>query len=325
VTPDRNGAAFVHQAGIYGSDDEFLAMAVPFVRDGLNQGERVLATTTSANLALLAKELGDRWQQVDQAESAYFGRRTSQRVAAFDAYWRRMAPGPGHVRILAEPIWSGRADREVTAWERMESTLNVVLSATNIWMICPYDTRVAPPHVVAGAQRTHPARIRGTSAEPCPEFTDPAAFASACDAAPLSEPPANAELVDVGRDLAGLRRFVAVEAVALGLAGERAQLLVTAANEAATYLLANGAGGIIACAWADGASIVCDLRQPLGRLGDPFLGFRPPDGEPAGGDGMWLARQLCEAVDLRTDEGGCTLRLQIPGPRTQDVRLGSSA
>ena len=168
MTGGRNGAAFVHQASVYGSQDEFLAMAVPFVEDGLSRGEPVLATTTSANLALLGENLGEGWQRVDQAESAYFGRRTSQRVAAFDRYWRRQAPAGGHVRILAEPIWSGRSDHEVAAWARMESTLNVVLSATNIWMICPYDTRVVSPEVVAGARRTHPTRMQGITAEPCP-------------------------------------------------------------------------------------------------------------------------------------------------------------
>jgi MEDS: MEthanogen/methylotroph, DcmR Sensory domain len=325
VTGGRNGAAFVHQASVYGSQDEFLAMAVPFVEDGLSRGEPVLATTTSANLALLGENLGEGWQRVDQAESAYFGRRTSQRVAAFDRYWRRQAPAGGHVRILAEPIWSGRSDHEVAAWARMESTLNVVLSATNIWMICPYDTRVASPEVVAGARRTHPTRMRGITAEPCPEFIDPAIFTRACDADSLPDPPASAALLDGGRDLAGLRRFMAVQAATLGLTGERAHLLVTAANEAATCLLAKGSGRITARAWAEAGSIVCDLRQPAGRLADPFLGFRPPTSEPSGDDGLWLARQLCDAVDLRTDEDGCTVRLQVPGPRAEDARQAARA
>ncbi len=38
----------------------------------------------------------------------------------------------------------GRSDSEVVAWTRMESSLNVVLAGTSIWMICPYDARVAP-------------------------------------------------------------------------------------------------------------------------------------------------------------------------------------
>jgi hypothetical protein len=317
MTRIRDGTAFVHQTSIYGSDEEFLAMAVPFVEDGLALGEPVLATTTSANLELLAEAMGDRWERVDQAESAYFGRRTAQRVAAFDRYWRRQATGGGNVRILAEPVWPGRSVREVTAWARMESTLNVVLKSTNIWMICPYDARVAPAAVLADAHRTHPVQMRGVTAEPCPEFTDPLDFTRACDAAPLPDPPARAAQRDCHRDLAGLRRFVATEGEALGLVGERSQMLVAAANEGATYLLAHAGRGVTVRTWAQSGSVVCDLYQPAGTLGDPFLGFRPPTGEPSAGDGLWLARQLCDALDLRDNDRGCTLRLQLPGPRAE--------
>jgi MEDS: MEthanogen/methylotroph, DcmR Sensory domain len=269
---------------------------------------------------LLGEVLGAGWGQVDHAESAYFGRRTAQRVAAFDRYWKRQAATTsGHVRILAEPVWSGRSEDEVTAWARMESTLNVVLSATNIWMICPYDTRVAPPDVVADAQRTHPASIQGDAARPCPEFTDPATFTRACDAAPLPEPPADAAMLSADRDLAGLRRFVSVQAGVLGLTGERVQLLMAAANEAAAYLLAHGTGGITARTWAHAGAIVCDLHQRSGRLTDQFLGFRPPTGEPAADEGLWLARQVCDTVDLRTNDTGCTLRLKVPGPRAEEL------
>jgi MEDS: MEthanogen/methylotroph, DcmR Sensory domain len=322
MSAGRNGQDFVHQANIYGSDEEFLAMAVPFLRDGLDRGEPVLATTTSANLALLSGALGERWRQVDRAESAYFGRRTSQRVAAFDRYWRRQPAGDGHVRILAEPIWSGRASQEVTTWARMESTLNVALSGTNIWMICPYDSRVAPPDVVAGSLRTHPTRMQGVVTEPCPDYADPVAFTRACDASPLPGPPAGAALLEDARDLAELRRFVAAQAAALELESERVQGLVTAVNEAATYLLVGGSGAIATSMWPDATGIVCDLYQAAGRLDDPFAGFRPPTGEPSPGDGLWLARLLCDSLDLRSDEAGCTLRLHVPGPRTEDARLG---
>lgn len=169
ASPSREGATraeMVHQAGIYGSAEEFLAMAVPFIEDGLALGEPVLVTTTPANLELLGDALGARAQQLDYAETAYFGRRPPQRVDAFHRYWRRhagAAPG-GRVRILAEPVWTGRAAAEVTAWRRMESGLNVLLADTGIWMICPYDARVVDPAIVADARRTHPARMDGRCA-----------------------------------------------------------------------------------------------------------------------------------------------------------------
>jgi hypothetical protein len=65
-------------------------------------------------------------------------------VAAFDRYWRRHDPGRdgAQARILAEPVWTGRSAREIAAWKRMESALNVALARASIFMICPYDTRI---------------------------------------------------------------------------------------------------------------------------------------------------------------------------------------
>src|ERR1700726_4201016 len=82
--------AFAHSACVYGSDQEFLAMAVPFLADGLARGEPVLAVTTPANLELVNSALGARGSEMAYAESAFFGRRPAQRIAAFHRYWKRL-------------------------------------------------------------------------------------------------------------------------------------------------------------------------------------------------------------------------------------------
>ena len=66
------------------------------------------------------------------------------------------------MRILAEPVWTGRSAWEIAAWKRMESALNVALARAGIFMICPYDTRLTGPGIVAAARRTHPALTEGT-------------------------------------------------------------------------------------------------------------------------------------------------------------------
>lgn len=178
----RPAAGFVHQNCIYDSDQAFLAVAVPFVDDGLVRGDPVLVTTTPANLAVLADALGARAQRVDYAETAYFGRRPPQRIAAFHRYWQRHAvtagAGGGQVRILAEPVWTGKSDADIAAWTRMEGALNVLLAATNIRMICPYDARVLQGRIVADSRRTHPQHIAGDQPSPSGEFLDPAAYTS---------------------------------------------------------------------------------------------------------------------------------------------------
>src|SRR5450755_4506379 len=84
---------FEHQACVYGSDRQFLEMALPLLETGLANGEPVLAVTTPANLELISAALGVRAGDVDYAESAFFGRRPPQRIAAFHRYSQRHAPG----------------------------------------------------------------------------------------------------------------------------------------------------------------------------------------------------------------------------------------
>jgi hypothetical protein len=317
----NDASGFIHHASVYNSDDEFLAMAVPFVGDGLSAGNPVLVTTTPANLELLGAALGERAREVDYAETAYFGRRPPQRLAAFHRYWKRQsAAAPGRqVRILAEPIWTGRSSRDATAWKRMESTLNVALANTNIWMICPYDARVIDPDIAVSAHQTHPHHIAGTDSRSCTEYVDPVAFARSCDAAPLPEAPLDADTYAFDGDLHSLRRFVSDHAQTLGLAKERAAMLVVAAGETGLLLKRQSPGSAIVRMWEQPAAIVCDFYQPAGQLNDPFLGFRPVELQPGPDDEMWLTRQICDWVDIRTADDGCTIRLQVPGPRAEET------
>ncbi|MGD0377397.1 MAG: sensor histidine kinase [Streptosporangiaceae bacterium] len=319
----RSETTFEHQACIYGSDGQFREMALPFLEAGLSNGEPVLAVTTPANLELISSALGARSGEVDYAESAFFGRRPQQRVAAFHRYWRRHADeseGDGtRVRVLAEPVWAGRSAREVAAWTRMESALNVALAGTSVFMICPYDTRATAPEIVAAARRTHPVLADGPHASPSPDYADPAGFAGEWEAGPLPEPPVGAQVFEFDGDLRGLRRFITSRAAAHGLAGERVGLLVQAAGEVGTFLKNQAPGSAAVRTWEHADAVVCDFRQPGGSLSDPFLGLRPAELDPRPGDGLWLSGQICDWIDIRSDADGPTIRLQVPGRRNAEA------
>ncbi|WP_370078583.1 anti-sigma factor RsbA family regulatory protein [Streptacidiphilus sp. MAP12-16] len=334
---------FRHQVCVYGSDQEFLAMALPFVEEGFRRGEPVLAATTSANLELLGDALGERAERLDFAETAYFGRRPPQRVAAFERYWRHVSsqrpPGraDAHVRILAEPVWAGRSRAEAAAWKRMESHLNSLLADTNIWMICPYDSRIAPPDVLADALRTHPDSVCGELSGPSPDYLEPSRFqAEEAPAPPLEPAPSGAARLSWSDPMPGatrLRGFVSTHATALGLAGERVELLVLAVAEVAR-LLAHAAVDSSAVPdrpasvtiWSRPRTVAVELLQPGvhpadSALDDPLLGYRLPRTEgPRPGEGLWLARQICETVEVRTGAAGCAVRMELAGPRAEDLR-----
>lgn len=324
--PEVTGSAFVHQGCVYAGDDEFLRMAVPFIDEGLRREEPVLVTTTPANLDLVQSALGRHARKVDYAETAFFGRRPPQRVAAFTGYRHRHLRA-GRVRILAEPVWAGRSARQVEAWECMESALNAVLAGTGIHMICPYDARTVEPEIVENARRTHPHMVDGTDVAASPGYTEPVAFVRG-RTAPLPRRPDDAVTLTFTGDLSRMRHAIVMETAMLGLAGERLMIFSAAVGE----LLTGEAGAgrereperpSIAL-WARPGEVVCDIRLPATTSLDPFIGLHPPTLDPRPGDGFWLARQICDHLDVRPAPHGTTIRMHTPNLRVAEVHQGPS-
>ncbi|MEU1372807.1 MEDS domain-containing protein [Streptomyces triculaminicus] len=310
-------AGFVHHACLYGSDAEFLAMAVPFVREGLAAGEPVLAATTPANIELLRDALGERAHALDTAETAYFGRRPVERVSAFLRYHDRRARPGLRMRMIAEPVWCGKSARQVAEWKRMESGLNVLLAGLPLWMICPYDTRTAPRDVARAACATHPARLDGRRLIPCATYADPAAYAAAMPPPRSPAPPGAARTGPTDR-LRAVRGFARERAAAAGLSGERLALAVLAVSEAAGYLLAGEGARLALRAWPEPGAVAYELlrTQPAAAAEavPAFAGFRPPGRAAAPEDGLWLARTLSEALDVRAQGPLTRLTLRVAGP-----------
>ena len=292
-----------HQGCLYGGDAEFLAMAVPFVRDGLARGEPVLVATTSANLELLHEAMGEEADGVDYAEAAYFGRRPPQRATAIHRYWTKRR---GKVRIIAESVWTGRSRREVDAWEHMEAGLNVVLADTDIRLICPYDTRIVAPGIVEDARRTHPELLTGDLAEPSPQFMPPADFARSRHTTGAVE--VADDVFHFDGDLGAVRRYVLDKATPLLRSEEAIATFGIAVGESMGYLLQHGITRVSVWVRAAAGRVVCTLRSDQPLAVQPFVGFRH-------GDGLWLTNQICEWLDVSSDAGGCTVELAVPGQR----------
>lgn len=315
-----NGSAFVHQGCVYASDDEFLRMAVPFVDEGLRREEPVLVTTTPVNIDLMQTALGRRARHVDYAETAFFGRRPPQRVAAFTGY-RHRHPRAARVRILAEPVWAGRSARQIEAWECMESALNAVLAGTGIHMICPYDARTVAPEIVGNARRTHPHLVDGTDVAPSAGYTEPVAFVRR-RAAPLPRRPCDAVTLTFTGDLSRIRHAIVMESAMLGLAGERLMIFSAAVSELLTAAPGPGTGVPSVALCARPGEVVCDVHLPATTSLDPFIGLHPPTLDPRPGDGFWLARQICDHLDVRPGPDGATIRLHAPSLRVAEAGQG---
>lgn len=313
---DGTEAAFTHQACVYRSVDEFLAIAVPFVAGGLARDEPVLAVTMPTNVDSLGHALGrdaDRIEFVDAR--AWYGHPATT-LSAYDRYVAKHRGRPGHVRIIGEPVWQRGSDRQVMEWKRYESVLNVVFASSSAWIVCPYDSRVLDPAIVSDARQTHPALMSGPDTRPSPEFVDPADFFHTSERDPLPQPSPNAAVLPFAGDLRGLRQFVATQAARHGLTGDPGTLFVAAVSEVAIYMLSQGSGRATVRLWVRPGDVVCDIHDRAGRITDPFLGYRPPELAARPDDGLWLTRQVSELVETRSGDTGTTVRVHFSLPQT---------
>ena len=312
---------FDHQACLYGSDRQFLEMALPFLETGLANGEPVLAVTTPANLELIGSALGTRADDVDYAESAFFGRRPPQRIAAFHRYAQRHAPGTGR-RPGTHPRRTG-LDRTLRAGDCGVEADGVSAQCRTGRDQHPHDLPLRHAHHRPGHSRLRPPYRPGAGARagrhPEPGLRGPGDLRERVYRRPLPEPPDGAAAFEFNGNLRSLRQFVASRAAAHGLAGDQADLLVQAAGEVGTYLKYLDPGHVAVRTWEQAGAVMCDFSQPATSFRDPFLGLRPAGLKARPGDGLWLTGQICDWMDISSGIGGGTIRLQVPGKRDQET------
>jgi DcmR-like sensory protein len=297
---------FRHEALLYAGDDEFVASVAAFVRDGRAAGEPTLVLTGARKLERLREELGADGDGAHLADIAEVGRNPARIIPAWQTFVaRNSAPGV-RLRGVGEPIFPERTAAELVEAHRHEALLNLAfLDTSSFWLVCPYDVAALPPAVIEEARRTHPLVRRGDVGGESAEYHGLAAIASPF-AAPMAARPAGArELRFDPATLGELPALVAEHAAAAGLAVPRRIDLVVAAGEIARN---TGHGSLFV--WRDGGTVVCELHGH-GALDGP-LGDRepPPHGSPR--IGLWMANQLCDLVQIRSEPGGVVARLHLP-------------
>ena len=177
----RSGAAsgtegYFHEAALYGSDDEFLAVVLPFLTDGVDAGEPTLVTLGEANSQLVRSALTNtRGISFMPGEMQY-----ARPAASIRAYQELMAEhtrkGATQIRIVGDVPHPG-VGVEWGWWARYEAAVNDAYDAYPVWGLCPYDARRTPTEVLADVTRTHPhlATVDGGHVIN-PDFVDPSGF-----------------------------------------------------------------------------------------------------------------------------------------------------
>ena len=130
----------------------------------------------------------------------------------------------------------------------------------------------------------------------------------------LPPPPPGAMSYRYTTDLAAVRAVVYRYAMQAGLPESRAIDLVLAVSEVAANTVRHAKSPGSLKIWYDTEEIICQIQDD-GIIADPLAGRRGPSLEAMGGHGLWIVNQVCDEVEMRSDETGTTIRLHMELPR----------
>ena len=302
-----------HGAAVVGSEAELLSTALPFLDEGVRAGDLVVLTCPPETVELIRGELGERASGIESdPRMSLLGSRAPDALAICSRYLERAeGDGGGRLRVLAE-VDFGSEPEDWREGQRFESVFNRLMGDAPVSAMCMYDRRRLPAPVIASARATHPQLVSGTTWSTSTGFQDPGTYVPSL---PLPREPAEdgdpVFSVDDAKSLAGLRHQLG--AVIASLVPDRDQRgdLHLAASEISANAFRHGVRPVSARVWAEGNRLVCLICDRGTSYGDPFSGFVPAHGMDLsnGGMGLWLARKLCDHVDIDSSSSGTTVRL----------------
>jgi anti-sigma regulatory factor (Ser/Thr protein kinase) len=294
---------------MYRAPDDYLAATVPFVQEGLSDGEPVLVAVPAANGELIRTALGAAADQVRFIDMTEAGRNPGRIIpGVLHAFVNEHAPR--RTRVIGEPIWAGRSAVEYPACVQHEALINLAFGDADAIILCPYDAHRLTASVLTDAERTHPVIVGGGQRRESDQYTPPRAVVAAFNR-PLPEPGTHpATLIFDADDIPAVRRFVAEHAGRLGLPGNRSADLAVAVNEVATNAVVHGGGPGVLRVWPERGSLICEVSDP-GQLTDPLAGRIPPSPDHEHGRGLLLVNYLCDLVRTHTQHTGTTIRLHM--------------
>ena len=303
--------AYQHDLALYDSPEGLAGVAVPFLRTGLDDGDGAVVVAGAEAAAVLTDAFAgdDRVLVLDPTD--VYRTRTPAAITALRELAQREAPRGHRLRVVGETVF-GPTPRHRLEWQRFEAVINEALQPQPLWGLCLYDTRTLPDEVVDAGLRTHPQLVTAEGRRPNAGYQPPADYLRSLPVLP--EPLEETEpllAVDDVSDFIGLRHAVGARLSGLGGSPDLVEDVHLAIDEMASNAVRHGAPPVQVRLWASADRVVCRISDRGSGMDDPFAGFGPAYGSDLsrGGMGLWLARQLCDHVDVIDEGAGLTVRL----------------
>jgi PAS domain S-box-containing protein len=160
-----------HLCSIYESPQDHYAVAIPFIRIGLDRGEKCIYIADDGTVGDVREAMQSEGIDVDRAtaskalvlatkEQAYLEHGSFDPDWMF-TFWKQatqaaISEGFSALRATGETEWVLRGGRGLERWMEYESRLTHTLSESNCSALCQYNRRLFPPELILDVIRTHP-------------------------------------------------------------------------------------------------------------------------------------------------------------------------
>ncbi len=296
-----------HTSLFYDGARQYADEAGGFLREGLELGHRALVMAPAHRVDQLRSVLGR------DADEVRFVEDTVAYAPQWNAYrvlldFMTDAPSTRSY-VIAEQGLGDRTAAELLDYRRLEAATNLVFAGMDVDVLCPYDAGALPAHLLEIGLHSHGAVRTDGRRSPNTRYGDPADLLAGL--ATVTQPPLNATTLvcGSGADVSSARRLVRVLGAEVGLDADLVDDVALAVSEVLANALLHGKPPALLHVYDEGDTWVCHVHDTGRTPMDPLSGLLPPDEPSDHGYGLWLARQLCTAVDVGTDDSGTHVRL----------------
>jgi anti-sigma regulatory factor (Ser/Thr protein kinase) len=308
----RTTRRFHHEAAFYSDQDEFLAAAVPFLREGLEAEEPILVAVNEEKIRTLREELNGGSDSVEFVDMETVGRNPARIIPVWRNFAELNLREGRPMRGIGEPVWPERSDAELAECDIHESLLNLAFADSPPWsLLCPYDTSGLDDAVLEAARQNHPHLGESGERSKSDSYREPVADLDPF-AGELPEPASKPREIGFigGTALSYIRTVIAECAQEVGMSDARTADCVLAVNELTTNSVRHGRGHGTLRIWTEGDLLLSEVRDE-GCIDDPLVGRRRPQLKQTDGRGLWVANQLCDLMQIRSDAHGTVVRLHM--------------